>query len=136
MELELPLELVLRGVATSQQASTKSRQRWLERLRTAVKAEKRASAFLVEGPVVVTIFVFPDAPMRGDLDNILKPILDAFTSTVYVDDGQVERIWVQKFEPGRAARMPDSTPRLAEALSMDGPRLYVKVERPLNGTAL
>ncbi len=39
--------------------------------------------------------------MQGDVDNIVKPILDALSKHIYNDDGQVERIWVQKFEPGR-----------------------------------
>jgi len=37
--------------------------------------------------------------MTGDVDNIVKPILDAMTKFIYVDDQQVERVVVQKFEP-------------------------------------
>lgn len=30
-----------------------------------------------QGPVAATIFYFPSAAMQGDIDNIVKPILDA-----------------------------------------------------------
>ena len=37
--------------------------------------------------------------MAGDIDNIVKPIMDALVSLAYMDDKDVERVIVQKFEP-------------------------------------
>jgi len=37
--------------------------------------------------------------MLGDIDNIMKPIMDALVHVAYMDDNDVERIVVQKFEP-------------------------------------
>ena len=40
--------------------------------------------------------------MHADIDNCIKLILDAMTTLRYIiDDKQVERLVVQKFEPGR-----------------------------------
>lgn len=36
----------------------------------------------------VTIFYFPDGKMDGDIDNIIKPILDAMSAHIYIDDSQ------------------------------------------------
>jgi hypothetical protein len=47
---------------------------------------------------------------------------------VYVDDQQVERIVVQKFEPGRTFSFVDPSPRLLEAVEAAGPRTYVRID--------
>ena len=66
--------------------------------------------------------------MEGDLDNILKPILDALCALVYIDDQQIERILVQKFEPSRLMSFSDPTPALADALEREGPVVYVRID--------
>ena len=71
----------------------------LEAARTRVRAVDDLG-FIDERPVAETIYYFPDTPMRGDVDNIVKPILDGMKSAVYPDDKVVERVLVQKFEPG------------------------------------
>jgi len=37
--------------------------------------------------------------MLGDVDNIVKPIMDGLIRIAYLDDNDVERVTVQKFEP-------------------------------------
>jgi crossover junction endodeoxyribonuclease RusA len=68
-----------------------------------------------------------DAAMQGDVDNIVKPILDALSRHIYVDDGQVERIVVQKFEPGGVFVFRQPTNIFTEALGGQRPILYVRV---------
>lgn len=75
----------------------------------------------------MTLYYFPAEPMVGDVDNIIKLVLDACSKHVYVDDIQVERIVVQKFEPDRVFAFSEPTPTLAEAVSMDKPILYVRI---------
>lgn len=65
--------------------------------------------------------------MQGDIDNIVKPVLDALCRHVYVDDRQVERVVVQKFEPGNAFTFTRLTTKLAEALGAKKPVLYIRV---------
>jgi len=43
----------------------------------------------VEGPVEVTIQAHPPDKRRRDLDNIIKPVLDALEGPILVDDSQV-----------------------------------------------
>ena len=42
-----------------------------------------------EGPVEVTIQAHPPDKRRRDLDNIIKPVLDALEGPILVDDSQV-----------------------------------------------
>ena len=65
--------------------------------------------------------------MPGDIDNIVKPILDALSHHIYIDDRQVERIVAQKFEPPNVFTFSRPTSKFAEALGGERPVLYVKV---------
>lgn len=75
----------------------------------------------------VTLFYFPDAPMEGDIDNIVKLTLDGMCKLVYLDDRQVERVVVQKFEPGRVLPFSDPSPALAACAVGQKPALYVRL---------
>lgn len=136
IEIQFPVEVVVQGVPLSLQASAQSRERWRERIRAVARAELPDFYFAAEAPIKVTIYYFPDAPMGGDIDNIVKPILDSLSRFVYVDDIQVERVWVQKFEPGRLFTFKDPSPRLAEALETEGPRVYLQVDLSQAGEVL
>ncbi len=46
----------------------------------------------------------------GDIDNIVKPILDALCHHIYMDDRQVQRLVVQKFEPDAVEICTDFAP--------------------------
>jgi crossover junction endodeoxyribonuclease RusA len=73
------------------------------------------------------LLYFPDAMMRGDIENIVKPVLDALSQHIYVDDQQVERVWVQKFEPGGDTVFNDPSSVLANAILRVRPLLFVRV---------
>ena len=77
--------------------------------------------------MAVTLFYFPAEPMEGDIDNIVKPILDALSRHVYIDDHQVERVVVQKFEPERYFSFTAPSDRLTEAIAGEKPKLYIKL---------
>ena len=134
--IRFPLELTIEGVPVSAGASSASKRRWQEKLIAAARDKLQAGYWLTAEPVAVTIFHFPDAPMRGDLDNIVKPILDAFSSTIYFDDRQVERLLVQKFEPGRAVVFDRPTPTLLECAAAAGERTYIRLDDDMSLGAL
>ncbi len=72
--------------------------------------------------------------MHADIGNCAKPILDAMGMFVYVDDKQVERIVMQKFEPERPMEVRDEpTPLLATALGAQIPVVYIKIDAELRG---
>ncbi len=99
----------------------------MERVRNASASVLPTQHFASLERLAVTLYYFPAEPMAGDIDNIIKLVLDACSRHVYVDDIQVERIVVQKFEPDRVFAFSEPTPTLAEAVSMDKPVLCVRV---------
>ena len=65
--------------------------------------------------------------MAGDIDNMAKLVLDACCRHIYVDDAQVERLVLQKFEKGREFDFSEPSPVLSAAFKSDKPSLYVKI---------
>ncbi len=78
--------------------------------------------------VAVVLYYFPAGEMQGDLDNILKLIMDALKQHVFVDDDQVERILVHKLEPEKMPALHASaSDTLRIAWEQERPLLYVRV---------
>ena len=75
----------------------------------------------------MTLFYFPAKPGQGDIDNIVKLVLDALCKHIYIDDAQVERVLVQKFEPGSVFPFRSPSSVLEMALSRIKPVLYVRL---------
>jgi len=50
----------------------------------------------------VEIYFRAQSPLRPDIDNIIKPVLDGLKGVVYVDDSQVRSIKVASFPRGEA----------------------------------
>lgn len=132
--LDLPLEFVVSGMAVSHGAQSKSRRAWQNKVREAARPRLPEFYFILEVPVAVTIYFFPQGRMPGDIDNCIKPILDAMNALIYLDDRQVDRLVVQKFEPERPLEVTDEpTECLAAALAADDPVVYVKISADLRG---
>lgn len=101
MELSFPIEFLVHGTAVSFQAKRpESRDEWKQRVKAASVTPLPQPHLASDAPLSVTLYYLPDEPMQGDIDNIVKPVLDALSRHIYLDDHQVERIVVQKFEPG------------------------------------
>lgn len=66
--------------------------------------------------------------MEGDIDNIVKPILDGMNTVVYIDDKSVERVVVQKFDPRVIFAIAVDTEQLGLALDLTRPVVYVRVD--------
>lgn len=132
---ELPFEFVVNGTAVSHQAKKpESREQWRQRIRDAARQLLPEGHFALEEPVAVTIYFFPQAEMQADIDNCTKPILDALGQFIYVDDKQVERIVVQKFEPERPLEIGgEPTVSLGTALAAEHPVVYIKIGTDLRG---
>ncbi len=81
---------------------------------------------------MATIFYFPPSWMVGDIDNIVKPILDGMVKIAYLDDHCIERVVVQKFEPGVPWLFASPSEALKSAIQMEKPALFVRLEDNLN----
>lgn len=123
----LPIEFIVRGTAISLQASGQTREAWKARIRAAGATVVPPGSWALTDRVAVTIYYFPEGEMVGDIDNIVKPILDAMSPFIYVDDRQVERVVVQKFEPERIFSFSAPSPALVDALAVEGPAVYIRV---------
>ncbi|MFH6781555.1 MULTISPECIES: hypothetical protein [Methylobacterium] len=58
----------------------------------------------------------------------MKPILDGMRSIVYPDDQVVEKVVVQKVEPGVYVEFTSLTTTVQQAVAADPPVLYVMVD--------
>ena len=128
MQLQFPIEFIVHGTPVSQQAKrSESREEWKRRVKSASRQALPASHFASDERIAVTLYYLPDEPMQGDIDNIVKPILDALSRHIYLDDRQVERLVVQKFEPDNVFTFTQPSQTFATALRAMPPLLYVRV---------
>ncbi|MBX3501159.1 MAG: RusA family crossover junction endodeoxyribonuclease [Alphaproteobacteria bacterium] len=134
-EFPYPFELVLEGVPISLQASPGSRARWKGEVYR-VGLERRQAiydvGFLDYRALSLTIYYFPSAPMDGDVDNIVKPIMDGLIGVAYLNDNVIERVVVQKFEPNVDWDFSDPSDQLAAALDAVAPIVYIRVDDDLS----
>jgi hypothetical protein len=75
-----PFEFHLVGTPISLQGSTASKERWRKSVEAAARIRLKETVdwvYLQEEPLAFTVYYFPVAPMTGDVDNIVKPIVDA-----------------------------------------------------------
>lgn len=129
VELTFPIEYnVVDEVPVSLQASSASKTEWKGIVEKAARKVIQQHCWAVTQPVSVTILYFPEGKMQGDIDNIVKPILDAMQPYIYLDDKQVERVWAQRFEHDRPRAIVNPSTMLASALDCDPPVLYVRVD--------
>jgi crossover junction endodeoxyribonuclease RusA len=128
LEIAFPIEFLVRGTPVSFQAArAESRERWKAQVRAASSPALPKPHFASRERLAVTLYYFPAEPMDGDIDNIVKLVLDACSRHVYVDDAQIDRVVVQKFEPENMFAFSEPSPALASAVSTDKPVLYVRI---------
>lgn len=131
-----PLEVVLQGTpVTLQSKNPPRREAWKNRVSEATRDRQQETCelgILDERPLAVKIYYFPSAPMVGDVDNIVKLILDGMKGFAYLSDHTVERVTVQKFEPDAGWEFLTITDQLALALDTEAPVVYIRVDDDLS----
>jgi crossover junction endodeoxyribonuclease RusA len=128
VEIQFPLEFVVAGTPVSLQARRReSLDEWKGRVIEASRTVLPEGHFATDDPLSITLYYFPDAEMQGDIDNIVKPILDALERHIYIDDRQIHRVLVQKFEPGNVFSFTQPSPKLGNALEQPKPALYIRL---------
>ena len=86
------ISITVRGKPTSVQKSGRA-DRWKDSIRSRVPA----SIEVMDGPVKLLIIYVFNGEAHPDLDNIIKPIADALSDIVYLDDRQVVDPQVAKY---------------------------------------
>jgi hypothetical protein len=128
MQIFFPIEFLVNGTPVSLSSqNAKAKERWKDRIKNASSRALPNPHFASIERHSITIYYFPTEPMQGDVDNIVKLILDGMSGHVYVDDRQVERIVVQKFEPGNIFSFSKPTALMIEAIGGRKPILYIRV---------
>lgn len=128
VEIGFPLEFVVAGTPVSLQAKRREAlDEWKSRIVQASRTVLPEAHFATDDPLAITLYYFPASEMQGDVDNIVKPILDALERHIYVDDRQVQRILVQKFEPGNVFGFTRPSAMLGAALEQTKPALYIRL---------
>lgn len=135
LSLPFPFELTIQDTPRSLQTkNSRAREEWerkVGRLAGERAHEAQESYQIDERPLAATIYYFPIAPMEGDVDNIVKPIIDGMEKVIYPSDRLIERIVAQKFEPGVAWTFKSLTPTLEAALEMERPVVYIRLDDDL-----
>jgi hypothetical protein len=129
--LLFPLEFFVAATPRALGASAASRQLWkgqLQRVAREKISESVEFLWLDMRPLAISIFYFPPAQMEGDVDNIIKPILDALVGIAYLDDRVVERVLAQKFEPDADWSFVQPSETLSAALDTEPPVVYIRVD--------
>jgi crossover junction endodeoxyribonuclease RusA len=122
-------EFVVEGPPVSLRAKDKNArryQRWIRTVREAARAQWPAGLKPATSPVEVTISNFFTL-VPPDVDNIIKPILDALESVAYVDDVLVHRVTSSKIDLSAEPMISNPSPCLAAALENWSEVVYVTV---------
>lgn len=119
-------EFVISGSPVSQQTRRRERLReWKAYVRNeAEKYWSTESKIFVDSVRVQIIYFYNDIAL--DIDNIVKPILDAIVGLVYVDDAQVTDITIRK-RNFADFKLSNATSLLAESIKSEKEFLYVVV---------
>lgn len=133
MEPDFPMEFLVKGTPVSLQASSRSgaKDDWKDRVRQASLTEAGRGKWATTERLAATLFYFPAYEMPGDLDNIVKPILDALMPQIYLDDSQIDRLVVQRFKPENIFPFSSPSDKLLKAMQTAKPVLYVKLSKDL-----
>ncbi|MEJ1970395.1 MAG: RusA family crossover junction endodeoxyribonuclease [Rhizomicrobium sp.] len=130
-----PFEFIVYGTPVShQRENPKARLEWKELVRTAARTLlSEQFQFATNKRLSATLFYFPNDKMQGDVDNIIKLTLDAMSAYIYIDDAQIERVVVQKFEPGRLFSFSNPSETLLNCITGPKPALYIRLSDPHEG---
>ena len=136
ISLPFPIEFLIRDTPRSHQGKNlKAKEQWKQKVGAIAKAHVdalREFFFLDDRALAATIFYFPPAVMEGDVDNIVKLIVDGMITIIYPNDRLLERITVQKFEPGVVSTFRSLTPTLEQATETEPPVLYIRIDDDLS----
>jgi Holliday junction resolvase RusA-like endonuclease len=124
----VPLAFVVAGIPSSAQGRNKSSIRaWQRKVAASARAALPAGFQPVLVPVRVLIVVFYEGAPSGDIDNKIKPILDALKGIVYDDDSRVVEVRAVRQDINGSYRVVPGQ-ALALALQRSSDFVYIVVE--------
>lgn len=131
MSVVLPWDCAVPGVPASLQSSTRKRADWRARVAAAAVARWPVEEPALEIPLALTMaFLHTGEPL--DVDNMLKPTLDALKGIAYDDDARLDQVVGLRHDLSQGFRVTRLSPVLARAL-VDlggGPFVYLQLSAP------
>jgi crossover junction endodeoxyribonuclease RusA len=123
-------EFIVEGPAVSLKAkktNSKRYQKWIKIVRAAAKAKWPGDRKPVRSHAITVHITNYYSLAPPDVDNIIKPILDALQPDVYVDDQQVVRVISEKFDLTYIESVTNPSPLLAAGLEEYTELLHIEV---------
>jgi crossover junction endodeoxyribonuclease RusA len=117
------IEFIVLGTPLSQGASPKRKDLWKARVASEASG---AANFGYVGPLRVTLAYFC-AALGVDIDNIVKPMLDAMKGVLYQDDRQIVQVESVAIEMAEAARIGNTTAAIVKGLAAGTDFVLVRV---------
>lgn len=125
----LPWDCVVLGIPRSVQASRASIERWKAQVQAvAAAAWPSGSPPLDHEAQIHVTYYHEGAPL--DVDNMLKPILDALCGIVYQDDKQLTDTHGHLRDLNAQYRVRGMTPAQANGFTSNGPFVHIRIEMP------
>ena len=120
------LDVCVHGQALSAQTATlRALEAWKAPVRFACLAARRLNEPLSDASVALRVTFYRE-PALGDLDNLLKPIVDALQGIAYHNDRQISDLSGRRRDIDQSFKVRYMSPVLAMAFS-DG-RQFVHIE--------
>ena len=124
---ELPCKFIVAGIPRSSQAG-RSRRLWMAKVREAAVAAWSDDTPLDQPVSVVVVYFFKQGGV--DVDNMVKPILDALKGVILSDDRQVSQVLARNTELVADSSITGADPDLARAIDGRTDFVYVRVDHP------
>lgn len=118
-------EFVVQGVPRSLQAKPPGRRAWMNKVAAAAQETWPANRPPMDEELSVAIIYYHAGDADVDVDNIIKPILDALVNVAYVDDKLVSQVTSRRTRLEAGLVIENVTPVLAEGLEMGEDFVYV-----------
>lgn len=126
----IPFEFIVTGSPVSLQTNNRAKlQEWKAKV-AQIAAEAMPIEMSATSEPVQVIITHYCITQISDLDNIIKPIVDAMKILVYVDDRQVTDLTVKRRKLTELVNFTATSPLIAEALAAAQEFIYVKIDLP------
>jgi crossover junction endodeoxyribonuclease RusA len=121
--------VVIGGVPISAQSSNKIReQAWMDEVKSAAQGSWVDPP--IDGEVAVFVTYFHPGAWKLDLDNMAKPIIDAITGVVWVDDKQLVDLHPARRDLDGRYKVSGISMVVAEGFASGEPFVHVKITTP------
>jgi len=107
--------------------ASRSRKTWQEKVKTAASDEWPEGQAPFEGELSARIVYFFPEQTSVDVDNIIKPILDALEGLVYENDRVVFEVLCRKSSLSELTILANAPLKLVQSLQDDTDQVFVRI---------